>query len=86
MFVAVGQGHAKSYVGKGLANVSIEVYLTATGINLKRPATFLLYFSGYVTLCARHIASIWLTNAHDNGIWSTPNNKTTGRHLLLKAA
>jgi hypothetical protein len=69
-----------------MGDVSIQVYLTATAINLKRPATFLLYFSRYVTLCARHIASIWLTNTHDNGIWRTPNNKTTGRHLLLKAA
>jgi len=68
MFVAVGQGQAKSYVGRGLANVSVEVHLAATAISVERLATLLLYFWRYVTLRPRDIASIRLTNAHDNEI------------------
>jgi transposase len=47
---------------RGLVNVSIQVYLTAAVINLKRLAALLLHFLADVMLYARHTATIRLEN------------------------
>jgi len=71
---------------RGLANVSIQVYLTAAVINLKRLAALLLYFFSRVTLYTREIMAIQFANAGLDQNWRLLDKKITTGHIMLNAA
>jgi len=71
---------------RGLANVSIQVYLTAAVINLKRLAAILLHFFSRVTLYTRHIVAIRFENAGMDQNWRLLDKKIATGHIMLNAA
>lgn len=73
-------------VRRGLTNVSIQVYLTAAVINLKRLAAFLLYFLRNVTPYRWHITTIRLGNVGMNQNSILLDKKMTTGHIMLDAA